>query len=176
MPSIPWDNLSSHPNVYYDTSAFSLPTHLTLPQIYLTSPPDVYALLGYFMKSPHLFVFWPKSEIMRRSTAQVKKEELTQAAGDEVDEEPLVLPQHSSDGVPTLTMAEALPNSVEPPRIIVHSSNSIQPLDSAISHLKIPIQPLATSAVLPLPTQQSPSTATADTATNNAPGVAPGKK
>lgn len=176
MPSILWDNLSSHPNVYYDTSAFSLPTRLALPQIYLTSLPNVYALLGYFMKSPCPFVFWPKLEIMQWSTAQVEKEELTWAAGDEVDEEPLVLPQHSSDGVPTSTMAEALPNSVKPPYIIVHSSDSIQPPDSVISCLEIPIQPPATSAVPPLPTQQSPLTATADAATNNAPGVAPGKK
>jgi hypothetical protein len=176
MPSIPWDNLSSHPDVYYDTSAFSLPTRLALPQIYLTSPPDVYALLGYFTKSPRPFVFWPKSEIMQRSTAQVEKEELTRAAGDEVDEEPLVLPQHSSNGASTSTMAEAPPNSVEPPRTIAHSSDSIQPPDSAISRLEIPIQPPATSAVPPLPTEQSPSTATADAATNNAPGVAPGKK
>jgi hypothetical protein len=57
MLSILWDNPSSHPDVYYNTSAFSLPTCLALLQIYLTSLPDVYALLGYFMRSPCPFVF-----------------------------------------------------------------------------------------------------------------------
>jgi hypothetical protein len=73
-------------------------------------------------------------------------------------------------------MAEALPNSVKPLCIVAHSSNSIQPPDSVISHLEIPVQPRATLAVPHLPTQQFPLTATANAATNNAPGVAPGKK
>jgi len=94
MPSIPWDNLKTDPDVYYDTLTFRLPIHLASPQLYLTSPSDVYSLLTYFAKSPRPFCFWPKSEITRRSMAQAKNEEMNRTAGDEVEEESSELPQY----------------------------------------------------------------------------------
>jgi hypothetical protein len=184
MPSVPWDNLSSHPDVYYDTSLFCLPTCLTLPQLYLTSPPDVYALIGYFAKSPRPFIFWPKSEIIRRSTLQVEQEETTRVAGDEVEEEPVELPQRSSNKVPVPPTAETPLRPLESPQTIVHNAESITPRDSVILSTETP-NPMATepqaSLAVPFTTPQSvtvepPSTAMAGVAPNNAPGVAQAKK
>src|SRR6266446_1150314 len=118
MLSIPWDSLSMHPDVYYDTSTFHLPIHLVSPQLQLGSPPDVYALVTYFTKSPHPFLFHPKSEIITRSIAQAEKDGMDQAAGDEDDEEePSTLPL-CPPCIPTAPMAEPLsmlPRLPQPP-------------------------------------------------------------
>ncbi len=107
-----------HPDVYYDTSTFHLPIHLVSPQLQLGSPPDVYALVTYFTKSPHPFLFHPKSEIITRSIAQAEKDGMDQAAGDEDDEEePSTLPL-CPPCIPTAPMAEPLsmlPRLPQPP-------------------------------------------------------------
>ncbi|KAG5650645.1 hypothetical protein H0H81_011512 [Sphagnurus paluster] len=116
MPALPWADITTSPDIYFDTVQFMLPTPLKLTDLY-DNPGDLYPLAQWFLKASATaipFQFRTKDKITLRISQRRRELNSEWCSGqqdsiDRMSSPELALGGHDDDNEPQLSSPERGP-------------------------------------------------------------------